>query len=243
MKRRRLITLFTCVWLSFLGSNAWAGPELPLSLTVTFEPPVPAQGDRLSFRFDIQNLGEIGIGLLQLGVLIPQGTTFYAAQSDNENWVIERLTVENRELVRYTAPGLGGRSAVRLTLTVVVESGPSITLDTYTLTAEGLASPIVGEPITVPIATSLVVPVSTSTLPAAETPQPTPTKRPSPTPSPSPTVTVVLAELPPTPTPKLSNEQEQLGALTVSIFVLLTLIIALSAAVSVFRMSREARNK
>lgn len=70
-------------------------------------------------------------------------------------------------------------------------------------------------------------------------PSPTPTITPSPAPSPSPTVTIVIAELPPTPTPKLSSEQEQLGGLTVLIFVALTLIIALAAAIWAIRSARN----
>lgn len=71
----------------------------------------------------------------------------------------------------------------------------------------------------------------------SHTPPPTGTAQPSPTPSP--TITVVMAVLAPTPTPVLNSEQEQLGTLTISIFVGLTLLIAVLGAVWLIRWSRR----
>ncbi|MBN1933069.1 MAG: DUF11 domain-containing protein [Anaerolineae bacterium] len=239
------------------AANAFAAPNVPLSLTITFEPPTPAQGDQLTFTFEIQNISEAAVQQVQLDVILPEGALFQAAAAGDETWTISAPTEGQRGMVSYAVAELAAQAIARLTLVVTVaqENGQSIMLGEYTLTAQGFEPPIVGEPIAIPVAaatntpaptstpalTATAVPLATATQLPTPTPQPTATDRPSPTPSPSPspTVTVVMAELPPTPTPKLSNEQEELGALTVSIFVFLTLAIALAAGVWIFRKSRE----
>ena len=177
--------------------------------------------------------------------------------------------LDARGTVIYLAMGeMAPGESVQLGLWVLVQQDArAIVLDSFVATAKSLVSPVAGSPLTVAVqpsvtgtpptpaaaGTRLPAPTAsptlagTATLPAT-TPtvvRATPTARPSatpsltPSPSPSPTVTVQMAELPPTPTPNLSSEQEQLGTLSVSIFVALTLSIVVLSITWIVRKRRS----
>ena len=221
----------------------------PLSLTVVADPPQATKGERLLLIFTVTNTGDDPLQKVRVQVEIPEYTVLEGANVSSEKWAVSTPPRGEQGMVTFlgmseVAPGESGQLA--LWIVVQQQAGQSIALDEYEATAEGLESPIIGNPLAIQVG-SLATPEPSPTMPSfTPTALPTPTATASPTaipatptatpsPTPSPTVTVVIAEIPPTPTPNLSSEQEQLGTLSVSIFVAITLSIVVLSSVWIVR--------
>ena len=214
----------------------------PLSLTVVADPPEATKGERLLLTFTVTNTGDDPLQKVRVQVEIPQYTVLEGANVSSEKWAVSTPPRGEQGMVTFLgmsemAPGESGQ--LGLWIVVQQQAGQSIALDEYEATAEGLESPVIGNPLAIQVG-SLATPEPSPTTPPSTptvTPLPTATATPTatPSPTPSPTVTVVIAEIPPTPTPNLSSEQEQLGTLSVSIFVAITLSIVVLSSVWIVR--------
>jgi hypothetical protein len=221
----------------------------PLSLTVVADPPEAANGERLLLTFTVTNTGDDPLEKVRVRVEIPDYTVLEGANVSSEKWAVSTPPRGEEGTVTFMgmsemAPGESGQ--LGLWIVVQQQAGQSIILNEYEATAKGLESPVIGNPLAIQVGSLATPEPSPTTPPSMPTVSPSPTVTASPTaipatptatpsPTPSPTVTVVIAEIPPTPTPNLSSEQEQLGTLSVSIFVAVTLSIVVLSSVWIVR--------
>ena len=250
---------------------AWQQEAPPLSLSVTADPAIAISGEKLILTITVANTGNVPLEKVNVQVGVPENTSLQGVNVFEETWAVKSEQEQTLVTFFATVSLAPEQEVnLGLWLTVHQESGKSITLDHYVATAQGFESPATGSPFTVwvnttptPLPTSTVLATATSTAtptstptdtPPAATPLPTstpvqtstavPTNTPMPTPSP--TITVVMAELPPTEppptaTPNLSKEQVQLGTLTVSIFVALTLLLVSISIVWMVKRGKQSQ--
>jgi len=245
------------ILLSAAALIAWQ-PAPALLLTVSAEPAVPVRGDPLTLTFVVENRSAEPLERVVVVVHVPSDTSLQEARVPNEDW---RATTLPEGEVWYTAlaplpPGEPARLV--MALEVDVGAGDAISIVSYSAFASGLEEAVTGAPVTLRIdgaPTSQPTVLTSTPSPQAEPATATPTSEATPTPSitpaatgtpvpppsptPSPTITVVMVQLAPTPTPNLNSEQQELGALTVSIFVGFTLLIAVLGAVWLIRSVRR----
>jgi uncharacterized repeat protein (TIGR01451 family) len=255
--------LLWAIVLSGLTLLAWQDAPA-LSITVAVSPEVASSGETLTLTFSVANSGDRDLDNVVVRVPLPEGTAFERAPAPSETWTSGEPAADGAIVYRAQGPlSPGERADLILLLRVQATSGTAIVLTGYTATAQQLASPVEGAPVTVWVdvtPTPAAETTATSTPQATTTPQsspsptvtaqpsptvsPSPTARPSPTasptPSPTPTITVVAGELPPTPapTPNLSSEQERIGTVTVLAFLGLVLGVVVAAAIWVVRSWR-----
>jgi len=251
---RKLAPLLVAA-LATLSLIAWQN-GMSLVLTAEAVPGVVTRGEAVELIFRVENAGSVPLEGIVVVTQIPAGTTLDRtadAVRAPDGWSATVL----RGQVWYAAPRAlapGVQAELRMRVSVLQSAGDEIVVEGYAATARGLAGSVVGTPLTVPVGArstpalaetptlvprTATPPASPSPTSATPTPVPSATEAATPSPTPSPTITVVMARLPPTPTPVLTSEQEQLGALTVSIFVGITLLIAAGAAGWLVRNARH----
>jgi len=256
--------------IAVFGLTLVAWQDAPaLSIVVAVSPEIASSGETLRLAFTVSNSGDRDLSDVVVRVPLPEGTAIERASVPSEAWTYVEPATDGA--IEYSAQGPfspGEHAELVLVLRVQAASGAAIVLTGYTASAQQLASPVEGTPVTVwvdvtptPVAeitgtpaveiTGTPIPESTTTTqpspPPTVAPQPSPTASPtaqpsptaSPTPSPTPTITVVAGELPtPAPTPNLSSEQVRIGTVTVLSFVGLVLGLVVAAAIWVVRSWR-----
>ncbi len=205
----------------------------PLALSAQAGSSVIA-GEMLTLTVSLSHVGEQPLAGVQVSAVISGLVDLRSVQMGDPQanllWDVSAARPTNGLQVFWDAQGnmVAGQRA-EFNLILMVRPDAQVVTLVYTVTARGFALPVVGA--------ALVLPVSP---PATPTPTPGPTPAPpTATLRPTATVTVALAELPPTPTPKLTSRQEELGTLSVMVFVVLALIIALAAVIWMMRSRRE----
>jgi uncharacterized repeat protein (TIGR01451 family) len=241
-----------------LAQVAWQDVSA-LSIAVVVSPEIASSGETLRLAFTVSNSGDRDLSEVVVRVPLPEGTAFERASVPSEAWTYVEPATDGAIVYRAQGPfSPGERAELVVVLRVQAASGAAIVLTGYTASAEQLASPVEGTPVTVWVDVTPTPVAEITRTPAVEitgtpipestaTPQPSPTASPtaqpsptaSPTPSPTPTITVVAGELPtPAPTPNLSSEQVRIGTVTVLSFVGLVLGLVVAAAIWVVRSWR-----
>jgi uncharacterized repeat protein (TIGR01451 family) len=223
--------------LALLTVAACQGPE-PLALAVEIEPRGASTGETLTFRFVVSNTGDSPLEGVVVQVSVPEGLDVVEITAPN-GWLATPPTAQAITKVEYRREGElapGARAELVLTSVILKEPGQTVRLDDYSATADGLASPVQGAPVTLWVARAPTPTPSPTPLPPTQTVVPSPTPTATPTATPTRRADVVFPTL--TPTPNLSSEQERIGTVTVSIFVGIVIILI---ALSVAWMLRTAR--
>jgi uncharacterized repeat protein (TIGR01451 family) len=244
---------------------AWQQDTPPIELSVSSDPLVATNGKVLILTITATNTGNTSLKKVRVQAAIPEYTVMEGASVNGETWTVSTPLRGERGMITFSGELMSGESKQLGVLVIVQQqTGDRVVFDDYSAIAEGYETPVKGTPFAIgvgttptpgitltqtatptatamPTRTAEATPTATSTATPLPVPSSTPSSTPSPTPSP--TITVVMAELPPTDlpptaTPNLSTEQVQLGTLTVSVFVVLTVILVVISVVWMIKKSK-----